>query len=48
MSEPEFHEWELVDDEDQTCKYCRGKGYLTVEPNSSLVYDCPDCTKAES
>ena len=32
------------DDEDEKqCKYCRGRGYQTVEPNSSLTYQCPDC-----
>jgi len=25
------------------CRYCRGAGYLSVEPGSSLTYACPDC-----
>jgi len=26
-----------------SCKWCHGRGYLTVEPNSSLSYACTDC-----
>jgi len=33
--------------EEPECRYCRGRGYLTVEPNSSLSYPCPDCTEEE-
>lgn len=38
--------WDLTDEElaeGQPCKYCRGWGYLSVEPGSSLTYQCPDC-----
>ena len=36
------------EDDEKQCKHCLGKGYLTVEPNSSLTYQCPDCMEAES
>ena len=29
------------------CEFCRGRGYLCVEPNSSLTYPCPDCVEHE-
>ena len=25
------------------CKFCNGTGWLSVEPESSLVYPCTDC-----
>lgn len=25
------------------CKHCNGRGYLSVEPGSSLAYRCTDC-----
>tara|TARA_Y100000310_G_C20698945_1_gene827882 strand:+ start:1376 stop:1528 length:153 start_codon:yes stop_codon:yes gene_type:complete len=50
MSEDEydFFDWDIHDDEEKKCKHCQGKGYLSVEPNSSLAYQCPDCMEAES
>jgi len=29
------------------CPYCHGRGYISVEPNSSLSYPCPDCEDLE-
>ena len=26
-----------------SCRWCQGRGYLNVEPNSSLSYACTDC-----
>ena len=33
--------WDVNDD--PPCRFCKGKGYQSVEPNSSLTYPCPDC-----
>lgn len=30
------------------CPYCFGRGYIEVEPGSSLTYPCPDCVFYES
>jgi hypothetical protein len=30
-------------DEDEPCEFCKGRGWIAVEPNSSLKYSCPDC-----
>ena len=35
------------DDGDRDCPYCNGRGYMSVEPGSSLSYPCPDCTEYE-
>ena len=29
------------------CKYCNGRGYLSVEAGSSLTYHCPDCRQGD-
>ena len=35
---------ELHDEGDEEpCEFCRGRGSLAVEPDSSLRYPCPDC-----
>ena len=30
------------------CKHCNGRGYLSVEPESSLTYRCPDCRQGDA
>lgn len=30
------------------CPYCHGRGFISVEPGSSLTYPCPDCVFYES
>ena len=30
-----------------SCRYCHGRGFLSVESGSSLTYDCPDCKTYE-
>ena len=31
----------------EKCPYCFDRGYIYVEPNSSLTYPCPDCVLTE-
>jgi DnaJ-class molecular chaperone len=26
------------------CRECRGRGFISVEPNSTTGYRCPDCS----
>jgi hypothetical protein len=43
----DFDDRDLMDDDDRPCRYCNGRGYLSVESGSSLSYPCPDCTEYE-
>ena len=31
-------------DDDRECRYCNGRGYISVD-GGSLAYHCPDCTQ---
>ena len=36
-------EWRHEAMDDGPCEFCKGRGWIAVEPNSSLKYSCPDC-----
>ena len=38
-------EYDCIDDErEETCQYCKGRGYLTVDSGGAgPAYACPDC-----
>ena len=40
-------EYDCIDDErEETCPYCRGNGYMTVDSDGAgPTYHCPDCTE---
>ena len=42
-------DYDCIDDEhEQTCRYCKGSGYLTVDSGGAgPAYHCPDCTEYE-
>ena len=42
-------DYDCLDDEhEQTCRYCKGSGYLTVDSGGAgPAYHCPDCTEYE-
>ena len=42
-------EYDCIDDErEETCQYCKGRGYLTVDSGGAgPAYACPDCSSGE-
>jgi hypothetical protein len=40
-------EWRHEAMDEAPCESCHGRGWLAVEPNSSLKYSCPDCEVAD-
>ena len=42
-------EYDCIDDErEETCQYCKGRGYLTVDSGGAgPAYACPDCSSGD-
>jgi hypothetical protein len=42
-------EYDCIDEErEETCQYCKGRGYMTVDSGGAgPAYACPDCSSGE-